>query len=74
MDRVTLDFENNTVEWNTDHQKGTEMCPDLHERKKQIFAAMGYSEFDISAEINAMNALINGKITPEEYKKIMDSK
>lgn len=59
-DRVILDFENNTIEWDTDHQKGTEVCLDLAERKDAILAAMGYSQIDFSDDIDAINRFING--------------
>ena len=49
--KVTLDFENNTVIWDTDSQRGTEFCPDLSERRPQILAAMGYAQLPmISAQ------------------------
>jgi len=63
VDKVTLDFENNIVEWDTDSQKGTEYCPDLKERRTLILAAMGYSEYDMSNVINVINAFANGEAT-----------
>jgi hypothetical protein len=69
MYRVTLDFENNTVEWDTDAQKGTEHCPDLHDRKAAILAAMGYEQYDISGVVNIVNAFTNGGMTFDELEK-----
>ncbi len=69
MDKVTLDFKNNIVEWDTDHQKGTEICPDLGIRKPLILAAMGYGNHDISEVINIVNAFANGEMSIEEVEK-----
>lgn len=69
MDKVTLNFENNVVEWNTDHQKGTEICPDLRIRKPLILAAMGYKSHDISEVKNIINAFANGQMSIEELEK-----
>jgi hypothetical protein len=68
MDKVTLDFENNIVEWDTDHQKGTEFCPDLRQRKPLILAAMGYEESDMSEVMNIVNAFANSEMTIDELK------
>jgi len=65
MDKVTLDFENNIVEWDTDAQKGTEYCPDLSERKAAILAAMGYETWDISEVVSAVNDFINATRTED---------
>jgi hypothetical protein len=69
MDKVTLDFENNTVEWDNDTQKGTEHCPDLHDRKAAILAAMGYELYDLSDVVNTVNAFANGEMTIDELQK-----
>lgn len=66
MDKVTLDFENGLIEWNSDTQKGTEHCPDLKDRKAAILAAMGYEQFDFSDVIGAVNAFITGEISEDE--------
>ena len=73
MDKVTLDFENNIVEWDTKSQKGTEYCPDLKERRTLILAAMGYSEYDFSNVINAINAFANGEATEEELTAFLEN-
>jgi len=64
--KVTLDFENNTVIWDTNSQRGTEFCPDLSERRPQILAAMGYETVSFSPVVDAINAFINGEIDGEE--------
>ena len=71
-DRVTLDFETCMITWDMDNQKGTEYCPDLAERRDKILAAMGYETMDFSPAVDAINALMNGKITAEEFNKRLD--
>jgi hypothetical protein len=73
VDKVTLDFENNMVEWDTDGQKGTEHCPDLQERKAAILAAMGYEQYDFSTVVNVVNAFANGEMTIEELQEQIDA-
>ena len=65
-DKVTLDFENNTITWDTDAQKGVEYCPELSERKVEILAAMSYKPIDLAPAIKTFEALVNGKISEEE--------
>jgi len=72
MDKVTLDFENGIIEWDSDAQKGTEHCPDLRERKKDILAAMGYEQWDVSNVVGAVNDFVNGLISDEEMGEIFD--
>jgi Holliday junction resolvasome RuvABC DNA-binding subunit len=69
MDKVTLDFENNMIEWDSDTQKGTEHCPDLHERKAAILAAMGYEQYDLTDVVNTVNAFANGEMTIDELEE-----
>ena len=71
-DKVTLDFENGKIIWDTDAQTGVESCPDLAERKPQILAAMGYETVDFSSAVDAINAFVNGKIEPEEFLRRCD--
>ena len=73
MDRVTLDFENNMVEWDTNNYRGFESCPGLAERKDAILDAMGYHMWDVSDVIGALNSFINGKISPDELHDIFDA-
>jgi len=72
VDKVTLDFENNIVEWDTNSQKGTENCPDLKERRTLILAAMGYSEYDMSNVINVINAFANSEATEAELLDVLE--
>ena len=71
-DKVTLDFENGIIEWDTDGQKGTEHCADLAERKGAILAAMGYQMVDLSDAIGAINAYVNGEISEEELAQRLE--
>ena len=64
--KVTLDFENNIITWDTDTQKGTEHCPDLDKRKDLILKAMGYESVNISPVIHSINDFLNGKITKKD--------
>lgn len=68
MYKVTLDFEKNMITWDTDNMKGTEYCPELAERKQDILDAMGYSETDISEEIDAINGFLNGGPNPFPFE------
>lgn len=54
MDRVAFDFETGEVIWDTDGQKGTEIDPDLAEKKAAILAAAGYEQVDIKAELRGL--------------------
>ena len=72
MDKVTLDFENNTVKWEMDNLKSSESCPDLHERKDDILAAMGYGVIDVSNAIEAINLYINNKISDDDLNAILN--
>jgi len=72
MDRLILDFEQNTVEWDSDAQRGTEHFPGLQERKAAILAAMGYKTIDMSGVFGAVNDFMNGVISEEAFRNIMD--
>ena len=47
MDKVTFDFENGKIIFDTDTQKGTEIDPDLKNKKAAIMAAAGYEIVDV---------------------------
>lgn len=71
-DKVTIDFEKELVTWETDAQNGTETCPGIAARKKQIIAAMGYESVNFTPVVNAFNALGNGEIGKDEFLKRLD--
>jgi len=73
MDKVTLDFENEIIEWGTDSQKGTESCPGLSGRKDDILAAMGYKMWDMRNVVDAVNSFINNKISADEMGVVFDA-
>lgn len=66
MDRLILDFETDKITIETDNQQGTEYCPGLVEKKKDIYKLLGYEETNVKPFVDAVNDLLNGKITPEE--------
>lgn len=72
VDRIILDFENNTITWDTENQKGTEICPGLKERKEPILAAMGYEMADFSPIKAAFEAFMNGEINLAELEEKLD--
>jgi len=72
MDKVTLDFENETVEWDTDTSRGTESCPWLSGRKGDVLAAMGYGTWDASGALGAVNALISGETAGSRLSDIFE--
>lgn len=72
-DRITLDFETNTITWDTDAQKGTELCVSLAKRKPQILAAMGYEPVDLQPVADVVNTYMNGEIDKDEFLRRMDN-
>ena len=72
MFKVTLDFEDETAEWETDTQHTIESYPGLSKRKDSILEAIGAKMHDMSTTFNAVNALINGQITGNEFSRILD--
>ena len=72
MDKVTLDFENNIIIWETDTQQGTEYCPELSAKKAAIMAAMGYTAIDLSKMVKAFTDYMNGQISAEELEHLLD--
>lgn len=71
-DKITLDFENNIIEFDTENQKGTEYCEDLKEMKEEVLKLLGYETVDVTPAINAINQYLNGEIEEEELRKKMD--
>lgn len=72
VNKVTLDFENNMVIWDTPTQKGSEFCPGLAERENAILAAMGYKKYDLTFVVDAVNDHVNGGISITELKEILE--
>lgn len=59
MNRITIDFETETVEIHTDSQNGIERAPGIRARREAILAAMGYETFNMKEEVDLINAAIN---------------
>lgn len=72
-DKITLDFENNTIIWDTDNQQGTETYIGLQEKKEAVLAAIGYEEIDFTPAIDDVNEFINGGISQEELIKRLNA-
>ena len=72
MYRVTIDFEDCTVSWETDNQRTTEYYPGLGELKDAIIAALGFKVVDMGAVANAVNDYLNGRITWEEFSAALE--
>lgn len=69
MDRLILDFEKNEITIETDNQVGTEIVSDLSEKKADVYKLLGYETISVQPMIDAINALMNGKITKEDFLK-----
>lgn len=72
MDKVTLDFEKETVTWESDTQNGTEYSPGLANRKNDILAAMGYEIWDASNVLNAVGDFIDCRIDEDSFAQILE--
>jgi len=56
-DKVTFDFDTGEIIFDTPGQKGTEIDPNLREKREAIMAAAGYGQTSMSdfrKEVNAM--------------------
>ena len=56
-DRVTFDFETGEIIFDTNGQKGSEIDPDLKNKRKAIMAAAGFDEIDMKDFRKEVNAL-----------------
>lgn len=73
MRKLTLDFENETVELHFDGQNGTERFPGLKKLEPQILSVLGYQEVDVRPVADAVNAYVNGEISEQEFRLLMAS-
>ena len=71
-DKMTLDFENNIITFETDNQQGTEYCEGLKDMKAAVLELLGYETVDITPAINAINQFLNGEMSEAELRKKMD--
>ena len=72
MDKLTLDFENNKIIFDTSNQKGEISCPELSDRKQQILSAIGLTTVDIQPAVNAFQNYISGQISETELEAILN--
>lgn len=72
MDRLILDFENNTLTIETDNQQSAETYPNLNEKKEEIYKVLGYETINVSPLVEAIEGLLNGNLTKEETIKNLD--
>ena len=66
MKKITLDFENETVELHFDGQNGVEHFPGLKELEQPILSLLGYQKVDMRPVADAVNAYVNGQISEQE--------
>jgi hypothetical protein len=69
---LILDFEDETITFDTECQKGTEYYKGLRKKKEEILNVIGYEAIDITAYIRAFNDFANGIISEEELEQILD--
>lgn len=72
MDRLILDFENNTLTIDTENQQSVETYPALSEKKTEIYKVLGYETINVSPLVEAIEGLLNGNLTKEETMKHLD--
>lgn len=73
MDRLILDFEENKLIIETDHQTGTEIYAGLKEKKAEIYKLLGYKETNVVPFVKVIEDLLNGHSTEEEAVQKIDS-
>ena len=71
MKKITLDFENETVELHFDGQNGVEHFPGLKELEQPILSLLGYQKVDMRPVADAVNAYVNGQISEQEFRLLM---
>jgi len=71
VDRLTLDFENETVEWVGDDHNEMIVIPSLHLRKFAILAELGHGNWELQTNQAAVliDTLLNSKISPSEVRE-----
>lgn len=73
MDRITFDFENNTVEIETNVQSGTLTDMELSTKKAAILEAAGLHAIDLTETVDMVNGLINGEVSTEEFNAFLEN-
>jgi hypothetical protein len=72
MDRLILDFGNDSLTIETNSQKGTEYYPNLGKHRKSIYDILGYGDIDISKKMNAIIDFLNRKMTLDDLNSILE--
>lgn len=71
MRKLTLDFENETVELHFDGQNGIERFPGLKKLEQPILTLLGYREVDMRPVADAVDAYVNGQISEQEFRLLL---
>lgn len=71
MKKITLDFENETVELHFGGQNGVERYPGLKNLEAPILSLLGYQSVDMRPVADAVNAYVNGQINEQEFRLLM---
>lgn len=72
MDKITFDFENNTIEIHTENQDGVLVAPDLKDRKPAILKAGGLVTADLSNIQEILTNYINGYLSAEDFNTLVE--
>ena len=59
MDRITFDFEKNTIEIANDRRSGTIEAPGLSEKRQSIIRAAGLIQFNAEEMAELIKTMIN---------------
>jgi len=73
MDKMTLDFKNEIVEFDSGIQKIKRSRPGLRERIKDIAAAIGYGVLDVSQIKPFIHSYFNNEISISELQELIES-
>lgn len=68
MRKLTLDFENETVELHFDGQNGVERFPGLKKLERPVLTLLGYQEVDMRPVADAVDAYVSGQISEQEFR------
>ncbi len=71
MKKITLDFENETVELHFGGQNGVERFPGLKNLEAPILSLLGYKSVDVRPVADAVNAYVNGQVSEQEFRLLM---
>lgn len=71
MRKLTLDFENETVELHFDGQNGVERFPGLKKLERPVLTLLGYQEVDMRPVADAVDAYVSGQISEQEFRLLL---